>query len=249
MSTSDEPQFLRDPTRNEAADPDGAALRQTNIERLEAAGFRPARWLPTRGQRADVPGTLRPTREIAGRAMALGAVVLWVAAPDEAVPDDRITALVDRNDLRAFMTDKERAIFDLDRAAARDQHIDTIGWRLENIWALCWVLGFEREPPFDGAMIPDDITGDLVLRFLPADGTVDQLVARVRPRPESEVVALEDLFYCAHNAARSAQVGTTGTVPTGFHPIVNGGVIHERRHALTWVLSPGVAWDDTDLST
>lgn len=55
-------------------------------------------------------------------------------------------------------------------------------------------------------------------------------------------------FYCCHNAVRSAQLGGK-TVPDGFHPVMNGGVIHERRHALTWCLSPGVAWDDTDLST
>ncbi len=28
-----------------------------------------------------------------------------------------------------------------------------------------------------------------------------------------------------------------------------GGVVHEHRHALTWVLSPGTLWEDTDLST
>jgi hypothetical protein len=39
------------------------------------------------------------------------------------------------------------------------------------------------------------------------------------------------------------------TVPADFDPIANGGVIHERRHALTWALAPGVSWDDIDLST
>jgi hypothetical protein len=34
-----------------------------------------------------------------------------------------------------------------------------------------------------------------------------------------------------------------------FHPVFDGGVVHERRHALTWALSPGVSWDETDLST
>ncbi|MEY3241707.1 MAG: hypothetical protein RIR11_3146 [Bacteroidota bacterium] len=56
------------------------------------------------------------------------------------------------------------------------------------------------------------------------------------------------LFYCLHNAIRSAQCGDD-TVPPGFDPISNGGVIHERRHSLTWMLSKGIEWDDTDLST
>ena len=65
----------------------------------------------------------------------------------------------------------------------------------------------------------------------------------------ADIIALEDLFYCAHNAVRSAQTGEAGTVPSGFHPVNNGGVVHERRHGLTWLISAGVAWDDTDLST
>ena len=32
-------------------------------------------------------------------------------------------------------------------------------------------------------------------------------------------------------------------------PWLGTGVIHERRHALTWATSPRVKWDDTDLST
>lgn len=52
----------------------------------------------------------------------------------------------------------------------------------------------------------------------------------------------KDLFYCAHNAVRSAQLGHD-TVPPGFHAVVDGGVVHERRHALTWALSLGVAWE------
>ena len=47
---------------------------------------------------------------------------------------------------------------------------------------------------------------------------------------------------------RSAQLGSD-TVPEGFHPVGDGGTVHERRHALTWILSAGVDWDETDLST
>ena len=60
---------------------------------------------------------------------------------------------------------------------------------------------------------------------------------------------MEDLFYCAHNAVRTAQMGGKAAVPEGFHPVRDGGAIHERRHSLTWALSPGVEWEETDLST
>ena len=89
----------------------------------------------------------------------------------------------------------------------------------------------------------------ILFDFLPGhDASVSDLVARAQPRSFQEVLELEDLFYCAHNAVRSAQLGRA-TVPDDFDPISDGGCVHERRHALTWLLSPGVDWDDTDLGT
>jgi hypothetical protein len=98
-------------------------------------------------------------------------------------------------------------------------------------------------------MIASETTRAIILDFLPGlTKTPSDLLAKARVRAAEEVDALEDLFYCAHNAVRSAQLGRK-TVPRGFHPVVDGGVVHERRHALTWAMSPGVAWDDIDLST
>jgi len=116
------------------------------------------------------------------------------------------------------------------------------------MWPLAWALGFALVPDVGGAMIDGDVIRALG-EFLPNfDQSTDDLLARARPRSAAEVCDLEDLFYCAHNAVRSAQLGHD-TVPRGFDPTVQGGVVHERRHALTWMISPGVDWDDTDLST
>jgi hypothetical protein len=54
---------------------------------------------------------------------------------------------------------------------------------------------------------------------------------------EEEVITLEYRFYCTHNAVRSAHFGGD-TVPEGVHPVLNGGLSHERRHALSWCLPP-----------
>ena len=91
-------------------------------------------------------------------------------------------------------------------------------------------------------------TIDPMLDFIRGKLGVAALLERATPRSNAKALALEDLFYCAHNAARSAQLGSK-TAPDGFNPVIGGGVIHERRHALTWATSPGTAWDDTDLST
>ena len=77
----------------------------------------------------------------------------------------------------------------------------------------------------------------------------DSLLVQGNTQAIEDIVRMEDRFYLAHNAVRSGQTGEAGMLPAGFDPIGDGGAIHERRHSLTWALSPGTAWDDTDLST
>lgn len=219
-------------------------IRKRNLAILAAEGFRVAPSLPF----GDATPQLRPADEIAARLMALDALFTWVAFSEEDAAADRVCRYIERNSLLEHLTDEERGIAQLPRPEAYKEHVDTIGWRLENIWSLAWVLGFDPPPAHDG-QIPQEVTGSILNEFLPGlDTTVSDLVSKSRPRPVSEVAEAEDLFYCFHNAVRSAQLGHP-TVLAGFHPVADGGAVHERRHALTWCLSPGVAWDDTDLST
>jgi hypothetical protein len=220
-------------------------LRATVFADLEALGFRPATWLPL----PDLTRTVRPAAEIAARLMALDALFTWAAFPEEAAPTARVEKYIGRNRLRDWLTEEENAILSLGRAEAHETHGDNIGWKLENMWPLAWVLGFEPEPAIEASQVPDEIVQGIIEEFLVSlDGTVPKLVAKVTPRGAEEVIALEDRFYCAHNAVRNAQMGRHA-VPKGFHPVIHGGAVHERRHSLTWCLSPGVAWEDTDLNT
>ena len=132
----------------------------------------------------------------------------------------------------------------LDEPVAHAQN--RVGWRLENLWSLAWGLGYEAEPPVAAGMMGSDRIQS-VLAFL-RHGSVADLLAAASPRSQAQVAALQDRFLLAHHAVRSAQLGRA-TVPRGFHPAIDGGVIHERRHALTWMISPGEDWDDTELST
>jgi hypothetical protein len=166
-----------------------------------------------------------------------------------AAASDRVRRYAEANNAASWLTPSEREIFESPRPVAHTRHVDAIGWRLENMWSLAWVLGFAATPAFDGSMMPSELQRAMLLEFMPGlDKRVSDLLDRKTARSYDEVNALEDLFYCAHNAARSAQLGHA-TVPPGFDPISGGGVVHERRHALTWCVSPGVSWDDTDLST
>jgi hypothetical protein len=241
-----------DPTVRNAdkPDPDGDRIRKRSREILAAGGFYAADNLPTAGHRAGVPGKLRPIREVALRLMALDALFTWVNSPESSVSSDRLNAYVERNGLRAHLTEGELEILALSRMEAHNRHNDTIGWRLENMWALAWILGFDPPPDPVSGQIPNEISRAVVLDFLPGlDASVDDLLHAAQPRSNRDVVELEDLFYCAHNAVRCAQTGSTTAVPRDFHPVRDGGAIHERRHSLTWAISPGVEWDETDLGT
>jgi Domain of unknown function (DUF4272) len=219
-----------------------ATVRKRSLAKLKKAGFRVAPSLPTVREAA----ALRPLEEIATRLMALDALFTWVSQLQ--VADAKVKAYAKASGLAKAMTPKERALWKTARKVVNRTHAGNIGWRLENMWPLAWVLGFPKVPSTGGKMI-DGATIGALFKWLPKTSEgVGDVLARAKPRTEAAVLAMEDLFYCAHNAARSAQLGGK-TVPKGFHPVLNGGVVHERRHALTWATSPGVAWDDTDLST
>jgi hypothetical protein len=221
------------------------ALRAKTFADLAALGFRPANSLPL----PDLAQQVRPPAEVAARLMALDALFTWVAFPEKSVATPRVEGYLDRNRLRDWLTADETAIIALSRGEAYEAHVDNIGWRLENMWALAWVLGFEPEPDLEAAQVGEVVTRLLVYEFLPGlDSTVEALVAKAKSRSAEDVIAMEYRFYCAHNAVRSAQLGGD-TVPAGFHPVLHGGVVHERRHSLSWCIAPDVAWDDTDLST
>ncbi len=224
---------------------DLGAVRSKVFAELNSLGFRPAKSLPP----PTGSSRLRPVEEVASRLMALDALFTWVCFSEQEAPSKRVLGYIERNRLLEWLSDKETDIVSLDRPVANELHADTIGWRLENMWALSWVLGFDPEPSLVASQIEEEISESMIFDFLPGlDATVAQMVAKSTPRLSDEVVEMEYLFYCAHNAVRSAQMGDE-TVPQGFHPIVHGGAIHERRHSLTWCVTENVTWDDTDLST
>lgn len=235
------------PTTPAAGTPDNEALalKQRVFNELGSLGFRPANSLPLPELHPDV----RAPYTLCTRLMSLQAVFAWAAAPEHVFESAPLQAYIERNNLRPSMTESELALIDLPRDEAQERHAGTVGWKLENMWALAWILGFEEVPALGASQIPDGIIQAMLFNFLPGlDGNAADFAARVAPRPMREVVYMEYKFYCAHNAVCSAQTGGA-TVPAGFDPIAHGGAVHERRHSLTWSLAPGVDWDETDLST
>lgn len=231
------------------------AARAENLDWLSQHAFVVASSLPL--SKAD--RQLRPTIEIARRLAALNAYFLFIAAEPDSLTTDRLMRFIRSSLLESDFTDEELSVIRMDRAEASEQLMDSCGWAAENAIALSWALGECNILPCDGTLLEDGTIAFLVSAPRIEPGGFDRWLAGLTPRTLEEVATMEDRFYCCHNAVRTAQFDLMEagddppdvyeTVPDGFHPIGNGGVIHERRHALTWALSPGVSWDDTDLST
>ncbi|KAB8155877.1 DUF4272 domain-containing protein [Kordia sp. TARA_039_SRF] len=216
-------------------------LRLKNISICLDAGFRPVSSLPTEFERQ-----LRPAVEIAQRLNAIKSLIFWLMIPEENLETNKILNFIDTNDLKDFMSEEEKEILNMPRDD--EQARSSIGWKFENAWSLAWYFGY-KEPEISGQMMPGEQMQEILQDFsCPLDEKIEDWVKDKQTISEEIVMEKEDLFYCLHNAVRSAQLGRD-TVPSSFDPMVNGGVIHERRHSLTWMLSKGVSWDQTDLST
>jgi len=216
-------------------------VRLENVAICLNAGFVPSRSLPTQLERQ-----LRPKIEIAKRLNAIKAMVLWLMIPAKDLADKDILHFVESNELYLFMTEDEKQIF---HSSREDEALrNAIGWKFENAWPLAWYFGYVP-PDISGQMMTGEQMQEIVFKYkCPLTEKIEDWLGTKEVVPEEELRKHEDLFYCLHNAVRSAQMGGQ-TVPPGFDPRANGGVIHERRHALTWMLSKGMGWDETDLST
>lgn len=230
-------------------------MRDANLAFLNQRGFHPATWMPLPcavGLQSEetgfAGGTLRPETEIAGRLLCHCAIFAWGSAPPEF--EERIADFVESSTLRPLMTADEAEIINMpkDEAGAEFAHI--VGWRLENMWSLAWILGVAEQPSATTGQLSQETSGALMSLFLPEfTVTVDSLLAQGQTQPIESIIQVEDLFYLAHNAVRAGQTGHQEQLPDDFDPIADGGAIHERRHSLTWSLAPGADWDETDLST
>lgn len=222
---------------------DFTATRPDRLEALSERGFEVAASLP-----AIRDGALRDPVELARRLLAIKVLAGWVCMPEAAVSSDRLRAVVEREGLRSVMGARELEMLDTPRDEAPGAWQPTIGWLFEGAWSLAWLFGYPEPPDPFGGMIESERIGEVVVEFLGLDEPLAAWAPAHLARTEAEIADLEDLLYCVHNAARSALLGADA-VPEDFDPVLDGGVVHERRKALTWALAPGTSWDETDVST
>ena len=215
--------------------------RLENISTCLSAGFKPSSSLPTELGRQP-----RPKIEIAKRLNAITSIILWLLSTEEDISSEEIINFVATNELDLFLTTDEKQIFSASREDEELQNM--IGWKFENAWPLAWYLGYTF-PDITGEMMTGEQMQQIIYNYTcPLNEKIEDWIKTIDTVTTEDLMKTEDLFYCLHNAVRSSQMGSQ-TVPLTFDPVANGGVIHERRHSLTWMLSEGIKWEETDLST
>lgn len=211
-------------------------MRTWHLNQLNDLGLEAANWMPNAQQRGHK--LLRPKSEIVRRLMATYAAIAWVCAPEEDVSTESVTRYVKENGLTHDSFSKRETQW---IQTARDevrQFGPQAGWLTENMWSLAWLLGYPPTPNPCPQQVSQEIIEPLRNEFLGRfESSFDELMTATRIRQVELVITLEDLMYCAHHAMQ-----TIGNVEST-------GIVQERRHSLTWALSPGVHWDQTDLST
>jgi Domain of unknown function (DUF4272) len=213
-------------------------IRAESLDFLEPLGF----FLPNALPLPNIKRELRPKSEIVGRAMAMQTLFLYVALTEEQETAQTLQEHATRNNLSDYWTPEEALVFSLPRAEATMRYQASVGWLLEGLWAIVWVLGYAKKPTVDTEEITREITQKIFLTFLPEVGTLlDDFFHRVTPHHVDEIITLEDRFFCAHHALSLSKHGGKPTAKT-FQSSFYGSIITERQQALQWCLSPGMAW-------
>lgn len=231
---------LRKGVIERAQNRESAEPRARNIEFARSFDLEVSAALPRRSM-----AEARPVMEVALRAVALQGLIGYVTAPAEVLSTASIQAIVQQQRLGAWLTADERAVFQVPRGRVQEHHASTIGWSIETLATLCWSLGADLALGADIAPLGGEDCLRVVRTHAPdLAGDVRQWLQSATLRAQAELVAMEDMYYCLHNGVRNAVLGRRAGLAQE-----RAKVIEVRRHALTWILSPGVVWSDTDVST
>jgi len=150
---------------------------------------------------------------------------------------DTASDLIERWDLTAALTPRERSFLETDPMSERDRI--QYSWRCEALTPLMWATGLIDELPFPDDCFDFSYLSDFWVT-IPSG-----FWEGVGLRPVGEILDQADLIYRLHWATRDAELN--GKVPpAGLHP----GVVMERHHALNWLIGYTEAdWDDVTTDT
>jgi hypothetical protein len=213
-------------------------IRAESLDFLEPRGFVFLEEFPL----PNLERELRPPEEVLGRAMAMQTLFLYVALDEAQEASSSLQEHASHHDLHAHWTPEEATVFALPRAQATTQYQAQVGWLLEGLWSLVWVLGYPQKPQIEAQEISATLTQEIMLTFLPQIGSHEKDFFHAHTlRHVDEVITLEDRFFCAYRTYLQAKTGLFA-LPPSFQEPFYGSILSERQQALQWCLSPQEKW-------
>jgi len=176
----------------------------------------------------------RTPREAAERCLGLLAVVTRSLGR----PRDDVLRWLDVHQLNGILSLAERE-FLVDASPPRQAIVD-FGWRAEALAALIWALGGidDLEP------LNRQVDLQAIAMFRTADERPEAFLGAARLRPADELDDAETFLYEQHWRVHDAQLNGTSMPPE-----LDGGIVYERRYALSWLVGWGDDWDDVPTDT
>jgi len=225
-----------DPTALVPYPPDALARKSRTDVALAQHGVQVPAGLPP--VIAEVEVALRAPREVAERCLALLLCALRAEslASENAIPVAELRAKMPL--AWAATTPVERAFLESE-APSRQEIVDHV-WRYESLALLAWAVRVTAELPLPTAVC--DVPG-LARAMFELDA--EAFVRDARLRDVGVLLDALDLHFRLHWATTDARL-KKAPPPAGLEP----GVVHERHHALNWLVRfEDAEWDEVATPT
>jgi len=222
--------FQAVPTRGNS---EGAQRAIRSEARLRSEGVRINPTLPVIEEANAV--TLRSADEVAIRALVLSIVAERAGRPGDTYELGQ--SLLDKHNVRQFLTPKERKFMD-DRSPSERSRVQ-MSWRIEAAVPLMWALNLVPALDRPGT---ETRTLELIKTIrdvrLPNSGPL-------KMRTKDQILDEADLIYRYHWAVKDARIsGRPGPMA------IDAGIVQERHHALNWLINyENQSWDDVTTDT
>ncbi|ADE53340.1 DUF4272 domain-containing protein [Coraliomargarita akajimensis] len=191
----------------------------------------------------DIEISIRSSHEIAGRVLALVAVVA------KSQKQNWVRDWVERNEITNLLSAAEKDF--LADENPEQQQVVNFSWRAEALVSLVWSLGGISEMP---ALSEQHWL--LENEFITAAmNDPKSFIAKSERRPDNELENMEGFLYHQHWRVRDNQlglnVGAKMPLEEGELPIeeLNSSVVYERRYGLSWIVGCGEDWDEVPTDT
>ncbi len=191
----------------------------------------------------DIEISIRSSHEIAGRVLALVAVV--AKSQEQNWAQD----WVERNEITNLLSAAEKEF--LAEENPEQQQVVNFSWRAEALVSLVWSLGGISEMP---ALSEQHwlLESEFVTAAM---NDPKSFIEKSERLPDDELEKMEGFLYHQHWRVRDNQlglnVGAKMPLEKGELPIeeLNPSVVYERRYGLSWIVGCGEDWDEVPTDT